>query len=282
MRDKKICIVGMGLLGGSFAMGLIRAGNIVYGIDICEESIAYAKENGYITDGSVSGYGRFVSDADIVVLCLYPHVIIDWVKKNAALLKKGAVVTDVCGVKCGIVEKVQSILGDKAEFYSGHPMRGKEVLGVKNADCGIFKNANYILTPTKKNTKEAEAVIRDMAETLGFVTFSILSPEQHDKMVGYVSQLTHVIAVSLMTAADRAELAPYAGDSFRDLTRIATIDETLWSELFLRNRKNLIEEIDRFCASMKEFKEYLDREDEVAIKELLRLSTERRRRFDKS
>ena len=281
MTNKKICIVGMGLLGGSYAMGLTRAGNTVYGVDICAESILFAKEKGYIADGTVNNYEKFVSAADIVVLCLYPHTLLDWVEKNKNLFKTGAVITDVCGVKCGIVDKVQHMLPENVEFYASHPMRGKEILGIENADCAIFKNANFILTPTEKNTKQTENVLRDMATTLGFITFSILTPEQHDRMIGYVSQLTRVIAVSLMTASDNADLEPYTGDSFRDLTRIAKINDGLWSELFLWNRENLVLEIDKFSSSLQELKKCLQEEDEQKLKQLLRLSTERRKKFDK-
>lgn len=281
MKNKVICIVGMGLLGGSYAMGLTRAGNTVYGIDVRRQSIDFAKAHGYIADGAVQDYAAFVRAADVVVLGLYPHTLLEWVQNNKHLFKTGAVITDVCGVKCGVVDAVQAMLGDTAEFYGSHPMRGKEVLGVENADCAIFADANFLLTPTQKNTPQAEAVIRDMARTLGFTTFSTLTPAQHDKMIGYVSQLTHAIAVSLMTANDNTHLVDYTGDSFRDLTRIAKINENLWSELFLWNKENLIAEIDQFSASLNELKTCLQTEDEEKLRALFRLSTERRKQFDR-
>lgn len=281
MTNKTICIVGLGLLGGSYAMGLTRAGNTVYGIDVREESIQFAKTHGYIADGAIADYDKFLQKADLIVLGLYPRILVNWVEQHKHLLKSGAVITDVCGVKCGIVEAVQNMLPSTIEFYSGHPMRGKEVLGVENADCAIFRDANFILVPSQKNTAYGEKIIRDMAVTLGFVKFTTLSPVQHDKMVGYVSQLTHAIAVSLMTANDNTHLVDYTGDSFRDLTRIAKINETLWSELFLWNKDNLIEEIDTFCASLQNLRQTLVDNDEQALKDLFILSTQRRKRFDK-
>lgn len=282
MTNKTVCIVGMGLLGGSYAMALTQAGNTVYGIDVQPQSIAFALERGYIRRGAVQDYAPLVREADLVVLGLYPHTLVQWVKENAGLFKTGALVTDVCGVKSGVVEAVQAAMPAGAEFCASHPMRGREVCGVQNADSRIFKDGNFIITPTQKNTAAAQDALRDLALTLGFANISVLTPAQHDKMVGYVSQLTHAIAVSLMTANDNTHLKDYTGDSFCDLTRIAKINEELWSELFLWNRDNLCEEIDSFTASLQELKACLQTGDEEKLKQLFRLSTQRRAQFDKT
>ncbi len=281
MQNKTITIVGVGLLGGSYAQGLTNAGNTVYGIDISEESINYAIEKGYIKDGKTVDYSNFLLHSDIVVLCLYPTALIEWVRNNVHLINKKAIITDVCGVKLGIVDEVQAICEPYGiEFYASHPMRGKETLGVKNADCSIFEKANLILVPNENNTQHAQAVITDLARTLGFTTISKLSPFEHDKMIGYLSQLTHAIAVSLMTANDSKDLVKYSGDSFKDLTRIAKIDEHLWSELFLENKDILCEEIDIFAEHLLKLKSYIKNDQTDKLKEVFRLSTKRRKRFD--
>ncbi len=281
MKGKKITIVGVGILGGSYAMGLTKAGNTVYGIDILQESIDYAIENEYISNGSIDEYGHFLKESDIVILCLYPGALIQWVKINGHLINKNAIVTDVCGVKQGIVEEVQSLLEPYGvEFYSSHPMRGKETLGVKYADSTIFRDANIILVPTSKNTKEGEDCIRNLAYALGFTSISILSSDKHDQIVGYLSQLTHAIAVSLMTANSDELLNKYSGDSFRDLTRIAKIDENLWSELFIWNKEVLCSEIDNFIDNLQGLRNHIKNEDVDEMKAMFRLSTKRRKEFD--
>ena len=189
--------------------------------------------------------------------------------------------TDVAGVKCGVVDVIQSFLRKDVEFLGTHPMAGREVYGVQNSDEAIFHGANFIITPTAQNSDAAIAFARELAEQLGFNHITELSIEEHDEMIGFVSQLTHAVAVSLMNTSDNTHLKDYTGDSFRDLTRIAKINETMWSELFFLNKKNLVREIDDFIASMEELKDTIVREDEAAIKKLFIQSTERRKYFDR-
>lgn len=196
-------------------------------------------------------------------------------------MKPHAFLTDVSGVKRNIVERIQSILREDLEFCASHPMAGKEVSGVKYADDAIFHIANFIITPTTKNTQAAIATLKEFASILGFTNISVLTPEEHDEMVGFVSQLTHVIAVSLMNTNDNTHLVEYTGDSFRDLTRIAKINENLWSELFFLNKDNLIREIDDFVKEINHLKTKLEQNDVEGLKELFIQSTIRRKRFDR-
>ena len=262
-------------------MGLTRAGCTVSAVDVRAEAIRYALENGLIAAGTAEDPAPLLQKADAVVLGLYPRALVEWLQNHQALFKPGALVTDVCGVKGGIVEEIQSFLRPDVEFIASHPMAGREVSGVEYADCEIFRPANFIIVPTEKNTPRGVAFARALAETLGFAHITQLSPAEHDKMIGYVSQLTHAIAVSLMNATDNTHLAEYTGDSFRDLTRIAKINEQLWSELFLANRENLIAEIDQFAASLAGLRQALANGDEAELRRLFRQSTARRRRFDR-
>ena len=264
-KERNICIVGLGLLGGSYAMGLTGAGYTVTAVDVRPEAIRYALEKGIIAAGAVEDFAPLLAGADAVVLGLYPHALVDWLRNNQKHLKPGTLLMDVCGVKSGVVEEIQGFLRPDAEFIASHPMAGKEVSGVEHADCAIFKPANFII----------------VAETLGFAHITQLTCAEHDKMIGYVSQLTHAIAVSLMNANDNTHLAEYTGDSFRDLTRIAKINENLWSELFFLNKENLIAEIDQFSASLEGLKCALVENDETELKRLFVQSTARRRLFDK-
>ncbi|MEG1872887.1 MAG: prephenate dehydrogenase, partial [Ruthenibacterium sp.] len=207
MEQHNFCIVGLGLLGGSYAMGLTRAGCRVTAIDTRAEAIRYAREHGLIAAGGTVNFTALVGQADAVILALYPGATVDWLRANAAYLKRGALVTDVCGVKRAIVDEIQSFLRPDVEFIASHPMAGREVSGVENADCAMFCAANFIVVPTPKNTPRGIAFARALAQTLGFACITQLTCEEHDCMIGYVSQLTHAIAVSLMNANDNTHLA---------------------------------------------------------------------------
>lgn len=279
-KDKKILIIGLGLLGGSYAKGLSEAGYHVMGIARRQETIDYALKNQLIQEGSIQ-VETLTPKADIIIFGLYPETMIPWIEENQSLFKPGIIITDVSGVKCNIVDKVQGILREDVEFISAHPMAGRETSGIEYANVEMFKNANYIITPTEKNTPEAIEFSHDLANTLHFHHISVLTCEEHDHMIAFLSQLTHVIAVSLMNTHDNAHLVEYTGDSFRDLTRIAKINETMWSELFLLNKDILLNEIDAFITSITNFRDVLANEDIDTMKQLFIQSTKRRKEFDK-
>lgn len=239
ITKQNILIVGLGLMGGSYAKGLKRIGYNLMAIDKSSESIQYALENDIIDEGDDFPNPELIKKADVVIFALYPHVFIEWIKENQEYFQSGIKITDVTGVKSNIVYEIQDILREDVEFIPAHPMAGREVYGVQNSDDRIFHNANYIVTPTSKNTVEAIEWCKDLGRLLGFRKISILTPEEHDQMIGFVSQLTHCIAVALMDCSDNSHIVDYTGDSFRDLTRIANINENMWSELFLMNKKPL-------------------------------------------
>ena len=281
INKKTVLIVGLGLMGGSYAMALKRMGYAVHAIDINEESINYALEHGLIDKGSVNADKDMIGEADTVIFALYPKAFVEWIEKNQQYLKPGIFITDVTGVKGCIVYKIQELLRDDVEFIASHPMAGREVSGVQNSNDNIFRDANYIVVPTEKNTEKAIDWCMMLGRVLGFRKISVLSPEEHDRMIAYVSQLTHCIAVSLMTENDMEHVENFTGDSFRDLTRIARINENMWSELFLMNKGALIKEMDRFMDELGSIKQLIENEDVEGLKAKMRLSTERRMKFDK-
>lgn len=281
-KNDRFLIVGLGLLGGSYARGLTRAGfSQVYAIDTNPEAIRFARDKGYIADGATENFEELVRAADRVIFALYPTALEGWVARYGALLRPGCLCTDVSGVKAGLVETVQVALPEGVEFIASHPMAGKEVSGVEDAHLVDFSPANFLITPTERNTLEGVEFARQLGQALGFAHIRVLSCAEHDRMIGYVSQLTHAIAVSLMCAPGAERFAEYTGDSFRDLTRIARINETMWAELFLWNRENLIDEIDGFTARLQALKGYLQQGDRAALEEMFRQSTRARAAFDK-
>ena len=287
LKPTEFCIVGLGLLGGSYAMALTKKGHRVTAIDVRGEAIAWALERGIIADGTVDDgahdgdMARLLGAAGAVVLGLYPADLAPWLRARQGLLRPGALVTDVCGVKRAVVGTVQGFLRPDVEYIPSHPMAGREVSGVENADDRLFAPANFLITPTAQNTSAAVAWAKELAAELGFAHVSVLSCEEHDRMIGYVSQLTHAIAVSLMNANSDPHLVDYTGDSFRDLTRIAKINEELWSQLFFANRDMLTAEIEQFEAALTDLKAKLAAGDEAGLKELFRRATARRRLFDR-
>ncbi len=280
-KDTKFLIIGLGLMGGSYALALKQQGYAVSAITKEQSSIDYAVAHGIIDKGDTDINETLVKEADIIVFALYPHVFIDWIKNNRNLFRKGQIITDVTGVKHTVVKPVQELLNGRVEFIAAHPMAGREVYGVENATSEMFKGANYIVVPTENNTPMAIDTAKRLGEILGFARISVLSPEEHDKMIGFVSQLTHCIAVALMTCNDNTHLVDYTGDSFRDLTRIANINEDMWTELFLLNRDVLANEIDVFAKELERIKDMLQNGDSEGMKEVMRLSTKRRKLFNK-
>ena len=281
INDVKFLIVGLGLIGGSYAQALSDLGYEVGAVTRRQSTIDYAIEKGIIKSGATEITREYVGQFDIVIFSLYPKVFVEWIEKNQSCLKEGALLTDVTGVKVPVVYKIQEMLRPDLEFVPAHPMAGKEVYGVENADKTIFRNANYIVTPTEKNTREGIEAVKSLGMVLGFKTIAELSPEKHDEMIGFLSQLTHCIAVSLMTCKESEHLVDYTGDSFRDLTRIAKINEDMWCELFLLNKEELLSQMDLFIDKFNELKSSIEKSDTEKIKSIMRTSTQRRRYFDK-
>ncbi len=279
INDANILIVGLGLIGGSYARALKRLGYHVLAQDSDEETIRYALEQKIIDEGTTDD--SLIPKADCMILALYPSLVSDWIAAHQDRFKSGIILTDVTGIKSGIVRKVQSILRPDAEFIAAHPMAGRELSGVQNSDDKIFLNANYIVVPTEVNTDEAIKWCENLGRILGFSRISRLSPEEHDSMIAYVSQLTHCIAVAQMTCDDNEQLKDYTGDSFRDLTRIARINEDMWTELFFMNKGPLLQRIDTFMEEMQTIRDLIAQNDGEGLKEKMRLSTKRRSRFDK-
>jgi len=280
-KNTNILIVGLGVIGGGYASALTKQGYCVRCITKNEKDIEYAMERGMIKEGSCDIDPRMIGNADLIIFAVYPQIFIDWVRTNQNLFKSGALITDVTGVKGGVVAQVQSFLRPDVEFIAAHPMAGRERSGVEYSDDSVFRGANYIITPTEKNTPEAIEVCKKLGEVLGFARISTLSPAQHDEMIAFLSQLTHCIAVVLMTCNDSPGLEKYTGDSFRDLTRIAKINDEMWSELFLWNREALLAQMDCFSKEFDRLRELLESGDRDGMREMMRASTNRRDLFDK-
>lgn len=280
-KNTNILIVGIGIIGGSYARGFTKAGYKIKAIDTDPKTVEYALENGIADEAVTETDRKMIESADVIIFALYPHIFREWIEKNQWYFKSGAVITDVTGVKGGLVREIQGFLRDDCEYIAAHPMAGCEKLGIEHSDEKIFYDANYIVVPTEKNTEDGIDTCRRIGEILKFARISYLSPEDHDEMIGFVSQLTHCIAMSLMTCNHTEKLEDYTGDSFRDLTRIARIDETMWSELFLLNKDALLHQMKLFTMEVSKLERMLMEADKEGIKDMMRRSTARRKLFDK-
>ena len=277
---KNVLVIGLGLLGGSYAKALTKKGFDVKAITLNQDDIDYARNEGFISGGTTKVDADLISDSQLIIFALYPHTFIEWIEQYGNLIKPNTVITDVTGVKGPIVDRVQSMLPCGVEFISAHPMAGKEVGGVRNSDDGIFHSANYIVVPTNRNTPDGIRLCCDLGRVLGFRDISSLTVRQHDEMIAFLSQLTHGIAISLMCANGDPNLVRYTGDSFRDLTRIANINDEMWSELFLANREALLQEMDGYRDAFNKLYDTIKNGDRDAMRDMMRLSSARRKTFN--
>jgi len=276
--DFNITIVGLGIIGGSFAMALkeLKPKNL-WAIDIDKTVLETAQQMNIIDKGYTSPKMPLM-DSDIVILAIYPQKTINFVKTNMNFFKSGAVITDTTGIKGDLLKQIIPILREDLDFIGGHPMAGKEESGLKAATVDMFKHANYILTPIKGNKEKNINLVRSLAVDMGCKRVVYLSPKEHDDIIAYTSQLPHIIAVSLIDCnSSIIELSQFVGEGFKDTTRVATINEELWPELLLYNKENIINKIEDFENNIKEIKNAIINGDEVFLKKRFQRATNKRK-----
>ena len=272
----QIGIIGCGLMGGSFAKAFKAIGHTIYGYDIDPNTIRYAIEHGIIDSGST-----FASDvlphSHVVFICLNPVDAIKFIKDNINLFAFHTIITDIAGIKSELYQEIKPILRDDLDFILGHPIAGRERKGITHSDPSIFKGANYALCPVESNKKAHIEVIEELIQNIGFGHIEHVTVEKHDTLIAFTSQLTHLIALAIVnaTSAD-PQMKHMIGDSYKDLTRIAMINETLWSELFLKNKDALLHAMDSFISELDRFKKALLDNDDATIKHLMKQATKKR------
>lgn len=280
-------IVGLGIMGGSFAKAIRQ--NIMSQAGATGKILACNRSTACLTQAMSEGVvdATFTSDrvddmlpdCDVVFVCLYPHATLDFLREHKNSFKKGAIVTDISGVK-GIFEKgLPEVLRSDIDFIIGHPMAGGEKEGYANSDAKFFVNHNYILCPVPANRAENLELMRTLVSEMGFTRITETSCDTHDYKIGFTSQLCHVIASALVESARDPEITAFGGGSFEDLTRIAMINAPLWTELFISNKEKLVEHINNFEAKIEEFKKYIQEEDAEKLRELLSDTREKRLRM---
>ncbi len=278
LQELTFAIVGLGLIGGSYAKALrnLKVRRIL-GMDI-SHGIAHACLTANMIDGIVEEDGRALKEADVVICSVYPEAIVDFVRKNLGNFAEGMLLTDATGVKGTMPYEIQEMLPEGCEFLSGHPMAGRQGSGLGMSDAGIFKNSNYIIVPTEKNTEGAVSWLDHFARELGCARSVKVSMEDHDKIIAYTSDLPHITAVALVNSASYNENTRFfIAGGFRDATRVADINPDLWSDLFLSNRENVIAEIENYQKQLERWKKAMVEKDREALKDIMREAGPRRR-----
>ncbi len=272
----KIVIVGLGLIGGSIAKAL-KAGteHIVLGMDINEDTLLDACSCGAI-DGKASPAD--LSDADVVYLCLYPEAALEFAKEQGPRLKEGCVLTDACGIKREICAGMEKLKGTGSYiFVAGHPMAGKELNGFAASDAGIFAGASYLIAPCGA-PEEAVGTVASLALAMGFGRVVRTTPEQHDRVIAFTSQLPHVLACSYVMSPRCKEHRGFSAGSYRDVSRVANINAALWTGLLLDNREPLLTELDELQKNLSLFRQAIADGDDRRLTGLLEAAGEIKRK----
>ncbi len=261
-------VVGLGLMGGSLAMAMKAAGMTVYGIDRDEAVLEQARQRGAIDAA--------LADADaakvqLLVLALAPRVAVAALREWAPKLCRGTIVTDLCGVKRFVVKECAPICEAYGlHFIGGHPMAGKEKNGFQNAEASLFQGASYIVTPDDQTPEAVTQIMRHVVEAIGCAHLTVTTPEEHDRMIAFTSQLPHVLAGCYVQSPCSARHKGYSAGSYRDVSRVATVDEILWSELFCENRDMLACELDHLIEGLERMRRAMLENDEDTLKRLIR------------
>lgn len=273
-RKIPIAVIGLGLMGGSFAKRLKELGHPVIGLNRTESVAKEALAMGIVD----SIDPKDLKKAGIVIFCPPERGTLSFIKEHLSLIHEKAVLTDIAGVKNGFAGEIKALLPEGMDFVSGHPMCGREGAGLAQADGSIFDGANYVLIPEPWNRKEHLELVKRMAEELGCAHVPVVTAEEHDRAIAYTSDLTHAVATALMNSSSYSEKTKYfIGGSFRDETRVADINGKLWTSLFLANREKLLEEIDRFSEALQQLRGAIAAEKEEEITAFLEEAGRRRR-----
>lgn len=275
-----IGIVGLGLIGGSIAMKL-REKNTIHAFDISSASLEYALEN-KIVHQVYSDAEKFLPEVEVIFLALYPNDCKTFLVENMAAFRPGTIIIEISGIKSGLVKTIAPVLRDDIDVIFTHPIAGREKIGVFNSLERLFDGQNFVIVKTPTNRIHALNKTEKLVKDLGFKNITYLSSEEHDEIIAYTSQLAHVMALALMDSDGKNyDTGKLIGDSFRDLTRIAMINEDLWSELLIENKKYLSPQIDTLIHELEKYRELIDANDFVGLKEQMQKAKARRLKLEK-
>lgn len=278
MKQKTIAIIGLGLIGGSFARAFKKyTDHTIIGFNRTRSTAEAALEQGVI---DVIGTEENLKEADIVLLSMYPKVSCDFVEEHIDSFKPGCIITDDCGIKEYLVDRLVDLCKQHGVYYvGGHPMAGREVSGYKASTADLYKGASMLLVPTEASTPEVVHEVKSVFAEIGFNQIVVTTASHHDRMIAYTSQLCHVISSAYIKSPSELEHKGYSGGSYRDLTRVAYLNETMWTELFIENRRALVPEIDEMILHLTEYRDAIAQSDEKTLYKLLQDGKRRKEQF---
>ncbi len=265
----RIGIVGLGLIGGSLAKTIKKNTNhVLMGMDINKGAVASAFSQEAI-DGEINA--DTLSGCDVVIVALHPRATIDFIISNKEKFKSGSIVIDVCGVKREIVDKVEAPLREQGvEFVGCHPMAGREFSGFEYSVDNLFERASFIMTPTDFTSMRAVREISTLAYDMGFARVVMSTPQEHDRIIAFTSQLAHIVSSAYVKSPNLMRQSGFSAGSFMDLTRVAKLNEDMWTELFLMNGEDLTFEIDQIIKHLTEYRNCIEQSDAKTLNTLLR------------
>ncbi|MCC8042824.1 MAG: prephenate dehydrogenase [Oscillospiraceae bacterium] len=263
----KIVTVGLGLIGGSLCKAIKKHTNhSVGGIDIDRKTMSMA-----LSQGAVDYEAEDVSKADLTIISLFPTTAIDYILENADKFKKGSIVIDTCGVKKEIVNAVEKPLADRGvAFIGAHPMAGREFSGFEYSLDNLFDDASFIITKTENTPEKELNLLKDFAASIHFKKVVVTTPEDHDSIIAFTSQLAHVVSNAYIKSPTHSKQLGFSAGSFQDLTRVAKLNEDMWTPLFIMNKDALCFEIDFIMDRLAEYRRAIGESDYSTLHDLLR------------
>lgn len=262
-----VLIVGLGLIGASLAKTLKKnTAHTVLGWNRTQSVSARALADGVID--KTGSLDELIPQADITIINFYPEAIVPFVMEHKALFKKHSIVTDSCGIKTKICREIEKEILD-FYFIGAHPMAGREVSGYDNSLATLFDNASFICTPFDATPRNKTDALVGLAQEMGFARTVVTTPEHHDEMIAFTSQIAHVLACSYVLSPLAPYHAGYSAGSYRDVSRVARINADMWTELFIDNKEPLVREIDDLVSNLMKFKYNIINGDSQALHDLM-------------
>ena len=276
---KTLGVVGLGLIGGSFAKAYSESGEWnVFGYDADEKINQFAMLSEDIRDVLSEDN---IGECDLILLCVYPEAAVKWLGENASHIRRDAFVIDCCGVKKQVCQPCFSIAEQYGFTYAGgHPMAGLQYSGFKYASMDLFRGAPMVIVPGTYDDIALLAQIKELLKPAGFGSVSVTTAEEHDRLIAFTSQLAHVVSNAYVKSPTAERHAGYSAGSYRDLTRVAWLNPDMWSELFLENRENLMFELDHLIDRLSEYREALGSQDSQKLRQLLADGAQRKNEID--
>lgn len=274
----KIAIIGLGLIGGSMAKAIKEnTDHTVYGMDkndtVTKKAMLVGAIDQPLTD-------QLLAECSLTIIALYPQAAVRFIEEKQELFQKGSIVLDCCGVKRIVCSQAEPIaLKQGFVFMGGHPMAGLEHSGFDHAKQALFQNASMILTPTKGNIEDVEKV-KDLFTAIGFTNIQVATPQEHDQMIAFTSQLAHVVSSAYIKSPAAMKHKGFSAGSYKDLTRVAKLNEDMWTELFLDNPDFLAEEIDGIADRLKQYSQAIRDKDAESLRQLLKEGREKKAIID--